>query len=35
MGRRVIVNADDLGLSPEVNAAIEQAHRDGVLTAAS
>ncbi|MDN3568938.1 hopanoid biosynthesis-associated protein HpnK [Paeniroseomonas aquatica] len=35
MRRRVIVNADDLGLAPEVNAAIEQAHRDGVLTAAS
>jgi len=32
---RVILNADDLGLSPEVNAAIEQAHREGVLTAAS
>lgn len=32
---RVILNADDLGLSPQVNAAIEAAHRDGVLTAAS
>lgn len=32
---RLILNADDLGLAPEVNAAIEQAHRDGVLTAAS
>jgi hopanoid biosynthesis associated protein HpnK len=32
---RLILNADDLGLSPEVNAAIERAHRDGVLTAAS
>jgi hopanoid biosynthesis associated protein HpnK len=32
---RVILNADDLGLSPEVNAGIERAHRDGVLTAAS
>ena len=32
---RVILNADDLGLSADVNAAIEQAHRDGVLTAAS
>jgi hopanoid biosynthesis associated protein HpnK len=33
--RRLIVTADDLGLSPEVNAAVERAHRDGVLTAAS
>jgi len=32
---RLILNADDLGLSPQVNAAIEAAHRDGVLTAAS
>ncbi|MDO9711841.1 hopanoid biosynthesis-associated protein HpnK [Paracraurococcus lichenis] len=31
----MIVTADDLGLSPEVNAGIEQAHREGVLTAAS
>ena len=35
MPARLIVNADDLGLAPEVNAAIEQAHRDGILTAAS
>jgi hopanoid biosynthesis associated protein HpnK len=33
--KRFIFNADDLGLSPQVNAAIEQAHREGVLTAAS
>jgi hopanoid biosynthesis associated protein HpnK len=33
--KKLILNADDLGLSPEVNAAIEQAHREGVLTAAS
>ena len=33
--RRVILTADDLGLAPAVNAAIERAHRDGVLTAAS
>ncbi len=33
--RRLIFNADDLGLSPQVNAAVEQAHREGVLTAAS
>lgn len=33
--RRLIVTADDFGASPEVNAAVEQAHRDGILTAAS
>ena len=32
---RLILNADDLGLAAPVNAAIERAHRDGVLTAAS
>jgi len=32
---RLILTADDLGRAPEVNAAIERAHRDGVLTAAS
>jgi hopanoid biosynthesis associated protein HpnK len=32
---RLILNADDLGLAAPVNAAIEAAHRDGVLTAAS
>ncbi len=31
----VILNADDLGASPAVNAAIRRAHTDGVLTAAS
>jgi hopanoid biosynthesis associated protein HpnK len=35
MHRRLIFNADDFGLSPEVNAAVERAHREGVLTAAS
>lgn len=35
MTARVILNADDLGLAPEVNDAIEQAHREGVLTSAS
>jgi len=35
MRPRVVFCADDFGLSPEVNAAIEQAHREGVLTAAS
>jgi hopanoid biosynthesis associated protein HpnK len=34
-GRRVIVTADDFGLSAEVNEAVERAHRDGILTAAS
>ena len=35
-GRRAaIITADDFGLSAEVNAAVEQAHREGVLTAAS
>ena len=33
--RRIIVTADDFGLAPEVNAAVEQAHRAGILTAAS
>ena len=35
MTRRIILNADDLGLAAPVNAAIETAHRKGVLTAAS
>jgi len=33
--RRLIVNADDFGLSHSVNEAVIHAHRDGVLTAAS
>jgi hopanoid biosynthesis associated protein HpnK len=33
--KRLIVNADDFGLSPEVNAGIMRAHRDGVLRNAS
>jgi hopanoid biosynthesis associated protein HpnK len=33
--RRAIVTADDFGLSSEVNEAVELAHRNGVLTAAS
>jgi len=33
--RRVIVTADDFGLAIPVNEAVERAHRDGVLTAAS
>ena len=33
--KRLIVNADDFGVAPEVNEAVERAHRDGVLRAAS
>ena len=33
--RRLIVNADDFGLSATVNAAVIRAHRDGILTTAS
>ncbi len=33
--RRLIINADDYGLDPAVNAAVAQAHVDGVLTTAS
>jgi hopanoid biosynthesis associated protein HpnK len=33
--RRLIVTADDFGASIVVNAAIEQGHRDGILTCAS
>jgi chitin disaccharide deacetylase len=33
--KRLIVSADDFGLSFEVNEAVERAHRDGVLSAAS
>ena len=33
--RRLIVNADDFGLSHSVNQAVIRAHRDGILTAAS
>ena len=32
---RLIVTADDFGASPDVNAAVETAHREGILTAAS
>jgi hopanoid biosynthesis associated protein HpnK len=31
----LIVTADDFGAAPEVNQAVEQAHRNGILTAAS
>ena len=33
--RSLVVTADDFGLSREVNEAVEIAHRDGILTAAS
>src|SRR5687768_1626346 len=33
--RRLIINADDFGLSREVNAAVIRAHTAGVLTTAS
>ena len=33
--RRLIVNADDFGLSTSVNTAVIRAHRDGILTTAS
>lgn len=33
--KRLILNADDFGIAPEVNEAVEQAHREGVLRAAS
>jgi hopanoid biosynthesis associated protein HpnK len=33
--KRLIVTADDFGIAPEVNEAVEAAHRDGILTAAS
>ncbi|KDB06007.1 hopanoid biosynthesis associated protein HpnK [Burkholderia sp. lig30] len=33
--RALIFTADDFGLHPRVNAAVERAHRDGVLNAAS
>src|ERR1700680_3490540 len=33
--RRLIVNADDFGISEEVNVAIIRAHKEGILTSAS
>jgi chitin disaccharide deacetylase len=33
--KRLIVNADDFGFSPEVNAGIIRAHRDGIVRSAS
>lgn len=33
--RRLIVNADDFGLHPSINAAIARGHRSGIITSAS
>ncbi len=33
--KRLVVTSDDFGLSTQVNEAVERAHRDGILTAAS
>ena len=33
--KRLIVTADDFGAAPEVNEAVERAHRNGILSAAS
>lgn len=33
--RRLVVNADDFGLSPAVNAGVLRAHADGIVTTAS
>ncbi len=33
--RSLIVTADDFGASPQINEAVEQAHREGILSAAS
>ena len=33
--KRLVVTADDFGAAPEVNEAVELAHRNGILTAAS
>ena len=33
--KHLVVTADDFGLAREVNEAVEEAHRDGILTAAS
>lgn len=33
--RGLIVTADDFGIAPEVNEAVERAHREGILTCAS
>ena len=33
MNRRLIINADDFGFTPDVNLGILEAHRSGILTA--
>jgi hopanoid biosynthesis associated protein HpnK len=33
--KRLVITADDFGVAPEVNEAVDMAHREGVLTAAS
>jgi chitin disaccharide deacetylase len=33
--KNLIVTADDFGVAPEVNEAVERGHRDGIITAAS
>jgi predicted glycoside hydrolase/deacetylase ChbG (UPF0249 family) len=33
--KRLVVNADDLGFTPDVNRGVLEAHRDGILTAAT
>jgi len=33
--RRLVITADDFGLAVEINEAVEQAHRNGILSAAS
>jgi len=35
MARKLIINADDFGCSPQVNEAVERAHTRGVLTSAT
>ena len=34
-GTRLIVNADDLGLHPSLDAGILRAHREGIVTSAT
>src|SRR5205085_5779357 len=33
--KQLVVNADDFGFTPDVNQGIVEAHRDGILTAAT
>lgn len=34
-GRRLVVNADDFGLHPDIDRGIERAHREGIVSSAS